>query len=148
VASPWTTSTKTFRLPDAEPGDEHDMPPVIPQILIAEDSLTSRSLLRNIVESGGFMVSTAVDGLDAFRQLQQDHFDLVISDVEMPGINGFELTRKIRSTESLATIPVILVTALSSPEDRQRGMDVGANAYIVKSHFEQSNLLETINLLI
>ncbi len=143
-----TTATKTFRLPDTGPVDEGETPPVPVQILIAEDSLTSRSLLRNIVESGGFRVSTAVDGMDAFRQMQQEHFDLVISDVEMPGMNGFELTRKIRASDALSDIPVILVTALSSPEDRQRGMDVGANAYIVKSNFEQSNLLDTINLLI
>jgi two-component system chemotaxis sensor kinase CheA len=143
-----TASVKTFSLPDSAMVDEVDSPPVPLQILIAEDSLTSRSLLRNIVESGGFRVSTAVDGMDAFRQLQQERFDLVVSDVEMPGMDGFELTRKIRATEGLSAVPVILVTALSSPEDRQRGMDVGANAYIVKSNFEQSNLLDTINLLI
>jgi two-component system chemotaxis sensor kinase CheA len=73
---------------------------------------------------------------------------LVVSDVEMPGINGFELTLKIRTDARLKDIPVVLVTALSSDLDRQRGLEAGANAYIVKSNFEQSNLVETIQRLI
>ena len=72
----------------------------------------------------------------------------MVSDVDMPRMNGFELTTKIRSDKRLAELPVILVTALDSREDRERGIDVGANAYIVKSSFDQSNLLEVIKRLI
>jgi two-component system chemotaxis sensor kinase CheA len=117
-------------------------------ILVAEDSVTSRALLRTILQSAGYRVSTAVDGLDAYTQLKTDRFDLVVSDVEMPRLSGFELTAKIRADAALAEMPVVLVTALSSPEDRARGIDSGANAYIVKSSFDQSNLLEVIRRLV
>ena len=118
------------------------------RILIAEDSITSRALLRNILESSGYFVKTAIDGLEAFQILQSDQFDLVVSDVEMPGMNGFELTAKIKSDSRFGQIPVILVTSLSSDFDKQRGLEAGANAYIIKSNFEQSNLVETIKRLI
>ncbi|MEI6143249.1 MAG: hybrid sensor histidine kinase/response regulator [Mariniphaga sp.] len=118
------------------------------RILIAEDSITSRALLRNILESSGYFVKTAIDGLEAFQILQSDQFDLVVSDVEMPGMNGFELTAKIKSDSRFGQIPVILVTSLSSDFDKQRGLEAGANAYIIKSNFEQSNLVETIQRLI
>jgi len=117
-------------------------------VLVAEDSITARSLLRNILESAGYQVKTAVDGMEAFQFLQQESFDIVVSDVEMPRLNGFELTTKIRGDKRLGEMPLILVTALESPDDRQRGMECGANAYIVKSSFEQSNLLEVIKRLI
>jgi two-component system chemotaxis sensor kinase CheA len=117
-------------------------------ILVADDSITSRSLIRNIIESAGYNVKTAVDGFEAFTLLQAEHFDLLVSDIEMPRMNGFELTTKIRSDKNLFELPVILVTALELPSDKQRGMECGANAYIVKSSFEQSNLLEAINRLI
>lgn len=120
----------------------------IQNILVAEDSITSRTLLRNILETAGFMVKTAVDGMEAFQFIQTDSFDLVVSDIEMPNMNGFELTSKIRNDARFTHIPVVLVTALSSDFDKQRGMDSGANAYIVKSNFEQSNLVETIKRLI
>ncbi len=118
------------------------------KILVAEDSITSRMLLRNILETAGFQVKTAVDGLEAFQILQNDPFDLVVTDIEMPGMNGFELTSKIRTDVRFSAIPVVLVTALSSDWDRKRGLEAGANAYIVKSNFEQSNLVETIHRLI
>ena len=75
-------------------------------------------------------------------------FDLVVSDVEMPRMDGFGLTSQIRAEKQFAGLPVVLVTALESPEHRERGIDVGANAYIVKSSFDQSNLLEVIRRLI
>jgi two-component system chemotaxis sensor kinase CheA len=118
------------------------------RILVAEDSITSRTLIKNILETAGFKVSTAVDGLDAFTQARSDKFDLVVSDVDMPRMSGFELTSKIRSDKKLGELPVVLVTALESREDRERGIEVGANAYIVKSSFDQSNLLEVVKRLI
>jgi two-component system chemotaxis sensor kinase CheA len=117
-------------------------------VLVADDSITSRSLLRNIIESAGFVVTTAVDGFEAYKLLQEESFDLLVSDIEMPRMNGFELTVKIRSDKKISELPVILVTALEQPSDRQRGMESGANAYIVKSSFEQSNLIDAINRLI
>ncbi len=119
-----------------------------PSLLIAEDSITSRSLLKNILESAGYDVVATVDGLDAFTTLRSGRFDLVVSDVEMPRMDGFDLTARIRADKNLAELPVILVTALDSREHKERGIDVGANAYIVKSSFDQGNLLEVIRRLL
>lgn len=117
-------------------------------ILVVEDSITARALLKTILESAGYEVTTAVDGIDAFTALRTREFELVVSDIEMPRMNGFELTEKIRADKKLSDIPVVLVTALESREDKERGIDAGANAYIVKSSFEQSNLLEMIRRFI
>jgi two-component system chemotaxis sensor kinase CheA len=119
-----------------------------PSILVVEDSITSRSLLKNILESAGYHVATAVDGIDAYTALKSAAFDLVVSDVEMPRMDGFDLTAKVRADQQLKELPVVLVTALESREYRERGIDVGANAYIVKSSFDQSNLLEVVRRLI
>jgi two-component system chemotaxis sensor kinase CheA len=113
-------------------------------ILVVEDSIAARTLLKNILESAGYQVKTAIDGVDAFTVLRTEDFDMVVSDVDMPRMNGFDLTAKVRADEKLSDLPVVLVTALESREDRERGIDVGANAYIVKSSFDQSNLLEVV----
>ncbi len=116
-------------------------------ILVVEDSITSRMFLKGILESAGYQVKTAVDGIEAFTTLRAERFDLVVSDVEMPRMNGFDLTAKIRADKKLMELPVVLVTALETREDRERGMDVGANAYLIKSSFDQSNLLEAVRRL-
>jgi two-component system chemotaxis sensor kinase CheA len=118
------------------------------RILVADDSITARTLLKNILEAAGYQVVTAVDGADAFTQVRSSEFDLVVSDVDMPRMSGFELTAKIRGDPKHAELPVVLVTALESREDRERGIDVGANAYIIKRSFDQSNLLEVIQRLL
>lgn len=117
-------------------------------LLVVEDSITARTLLKNILETAGYAVQTAVDGQDGYTVLRTGEFDLVVSDVDMPRMNGFNLTAKIRADKKYAEIPVVLVTALETREHRERGIDVGANAYIVKSSFDQSNLLEVIQRLI
>jgi len=135
-------SSRTARAPALEKEK-----PSRKSVLVVEDSITSRTLLKNILETAGYNVNTAVDGIDGFTQLRSGAFDVVVSDVEMPRMNGFDLTAKIRADKKLSEVPVILVTALQSREDRERGMDVGANAYIVKSSFDQSNLLEVVGRL-
>jgi two-component system, chemotaxis family, sensor kinase CheA len=117
-------------------------------VLVVEDSITSRMLLKNILETAGYSVTTTVDGQEAWSLLRREEFDLVVSDVEMPRMDGFQLTAGIRADERLAELPVVLVTSLGSREDRERGIDVGANAYIIKGSFDQNNLLETIERLI
>ncbi len=117
-------------------------------ILVSEDSITSRMLLKGILESAGYRVKTAVDGAEAFAALRAESFDLLVSDVEMPRLNGFDLTARVRADRKLSELPVILVTALETREDRERGIDVGANAYLVKSSFDQSNLLEAVRRLL
>jgi two-component system chemotaxis sensor kinase CheA len=117
-------------------------------LLVAEDSITSRALLKNILESAGYDVTTAVDGIDALTTLRAGKFDLLVSDVEMPRMDGFDLTAKIRADKKFSELPVVLVTALGSREHKERGIDVGANAYIVKRSFDQSNLLDVIRRLL
>ncbi len=130
-------------------GEEDESPPGEPDsILVAEDSITVRNVLKNIIEASGFRVTTAVDGMEAYEKLKQEVFSLVVSDIDMPRMNGFELTAQIRNDKQLADIPVVLVTALESAEDRKRGLEAGANAYIRKGSFDKGNLIETINRLI
>lgn len=117
-------------------------------VLVAEDSITSRMLIKSILESAGYTVKTAADGMEAFTLLRAEKVDLVVSDVEMPRLNGFDLTARIRADKKLAELPVVLVTALETREDRERGIDVGANAYIIKSSFDQSNLLGAVRQLV
>jgi len=117
-------------------------------VLVVEDSITSRILLKNILEGAGYRTLTAVDGVEALNLLKTDPVDLVVSDVDMPRMDGFELTARIRESREFAALPVVLVTSLDSREDRERGIDAGANAYIVKSSFDQSNLLDVVRRLI
>ncbi|NDV24570.1 response regulator [Desulfovibrio sp. JC022] len=116
-------------------------------VLVAEDSITSRMLLKNVLEAAGYNVVTAVNGLDALQKIESSLPDVLVSDVEMPQMDGFTLTSKVRSIDSCANLPIILVTSLGSAEDRERGVEAGADAYIIKSSFDQGNLLEVIDRL-
>jgi two-component system chemotaxis sensor kinase CheA len=116
-------------------------------VLVVEDSITSRMLIKNILESNGYLVTTAVDGMDAWTKLRTTKVDLVVSDIDMPRMNGFDLVLKIRADAKLSELPIILLTARESREDRERGVEVGANAYIVKSGFDQSVLLNVLKRL-
>jgi two-component system chemotaxis sensor kinase CheA len=118
------------------------------RILVVDDSITTRTMGKSLLEAQGFHVQVAVDGLDAWTLLKSESFDLVLSDVDMPRMNGLDLTARIRADEKLADLPVVLVTALESREDKERGIEVGANAYVVKSGFDQANVLGTIRRLI
>lgn len=122
-------------------------PTTAKRILVAEDSITSRMLIKGILESAGYRVTAAVDGMEAFASLRAESFDCVVSDVEMPRMNGFDLTARIRADRVLGELPVVLVTALDSREDKERGIDVGANAYLVKGSLDQTNLLEALRRL-
>ncbi|MEI6308612.1 MAG: hybrid sensor histidine kinase/response regulator [bacterium] len=117
-------------------------------ILVVEDSVTSRMLLKNILEAAGYSVRTAVDGMDGWTTLKSEPSDLVVSDVDMPRMDGFALTQAIRGDPKVSNLPVVLVTGKETREDRERGIDAGANAYIIKSSFDQGNLLEVIRGLL
>jgi two-component system chemotaxis sensor kinase CheA len=119
-----------------------------PAILVVDDSITTRTMEKNLLEAAGYQVRVAVDGVEAWTALRSEALDLVVSDVDMPRMDGFELTRRIRADGKLADLPVVLVTALESREDKERGIEVGANAYVIKSSFDQSNLLEIIRRLV
>ncbi|MDF1565440.1 MAG: response regulator [Deltaproteobacteria bacterium] len=113
-------------------------------ILVVDDSITTRTLERHVLESHGYLVQTASDGSQAFEALKAGNYDLVVSDVEMPVLDGIGLARKIRADPELGKKPLILVTSLGSEEDEERGRKAGADAYIVKSRFDQTQLLQTI----
>jgi two-component system chemotaxis sensor kinase CheA len=132
--------------PGIEPAATAEQPPV--RILVVDDSITTRMLIKNILEQAGFAVAVANDGAQALSMLRQEPFDLLLSDVEMPNLNGFELCRAIRQDANLAHLPVILCTSLGSPEDRRQGAEAGANAYMIKADFEHGQLLHLIAELI
>lgn len=118
------------------------------RLLVVEDTLTTRSLLRGLLESAGYEVLLAADGVDALQILHDQGADLVVSDLEMPRMDGFALTAAIRGSTRFANLPVVLVTGMEDEADKARGMQVGANAYIIKSTFEQRGLLEAVAQLL
>jgi two-component system chemotaxis sensor kinase CheA len=120
-----------------------------PKVLVVEDSLTIRELQRGILEAAGYRVQTARDGRDALQHLERDdEIDLVLTDVEMPEMDGIELTHAIRARATSSALPVVIVTSLDEEDDRKRGIDAGADAYIVKRSFDQHDLLETVERLV
>jgi two-component system, chemotaxis family, sensor kinase CheA len=118
------------------------------KILVVDDSITTRTLEVSILQRQGYNVQAVVNAEEALAKLQTEHFDLLITDVEMPGMNGFELTDQLRTHLNLEKLPVIIVTSLASEADRRRGLEVKADAYIVKSDFESTELLNIVAQLI
>ncbi len=118
-------------------------------ILICEDSFTTRELERSIFEAAGYDVETAVDGAAGLARLKDGlAVDAVVTDVQMPNMTGFQLTRAIKTDPTLSRIPVIIVTSLERDEEKEEGIDAGADAYITKSVFNQDTLLETVEQLV
>ena len=113
-------------------------------ILVVDDSLTTRTLEKSILEAHGYKVLIAVDGLDALEKMRIQIPDLVISDIQMPRLDGFGLLQALKKDPRLERIPVIMVTSLDRPEDQERGLSLGAGAYIVKRKFDQAELLSAI----
>ena len=122
--------------------------PVKSRILVVEDSITTRTLEQSVLEAAGYDVLTAVDGVDAWKVLQERGADLVVADVEMPRMDGLALCEAMRASKRFKEVPVVLVTALETPEQRGRGLEAGADAYLGKSSFDQQNLLDTIGQLL
>jgi two-component system chemotaxis sensor kinase CheA len=120
-----------------------------PKVLVVDDQFMARELQRSILETAGYRVCTARHGVEALELLDTEQdIGLVVTDIQMPTMDGLELVRAIRDRTSIASLPVVVVTSLGSDEDRQRGAESGADAYIVKSDFDQESLLETINRLV
>jgi two-component system chemotaxis sensor kinase CheA len=118
------------------------------RVLVVDDSITTRTLEASVLEAAGYDVLTAADGSDGWRLLQERGADLVVSDVEMPRMDGIQLTQAMRASARFRDTPIILITALESAEHRSRGLEVGADAYLGKSSFEQEGLLNTVRELI
>jgi two-component system chemotaxis sensor kinase CheA len=119
-----------------------------PHILVVDDSITTRTLEKNILESRNYQVTVAVNGKEAWDMIQKRKFSLIITDIAMPIMDGFELTDMIKQSDKFNQIPVVIVTSLGSDEEKKRGVTVGANAYIIKHEFESGALLEIIEQLI
>ena len=117
-------------------------------ILVVDDSINTRDIERNILEAYGYKVTLAGDGMEALEKTKEFTYDLIITDVEMPRLDGFSLTERLRASEAYKGTPIIIVTSREKEEDKRRGIMVGADAYIVKGAFDQSNLLETVQNLV
>lgn len=130
--------------PDAETAVSRKSPL---NILVAEDSKTQARQMKNFLQEQGFAVTVAENGLAALEQLKAQRPDLVISDVVMPGMNGYDLCRSIRQNEALEDLPVMLLTSLSEPEDVFRGLDCGADNFVAKP-FDPEYLLNRIQFLV
>jgi two-component system chemotaxis sensor kinase CheA len=119
-----------------------------PRILVVDDALTVRELQRSILQRAGYDVRLATDGRQAMTKLAEDPVDLVLTDIEMPHMDGFELTKAIRAAPALANIPILILSSLSSDVDRQRGLDAGADGFIQKSGFDEASLLASVHRLL
>ena len=118
------------------------------RLLVVDDAMTVRELQRTILERAGFDVTVACDGIEALERLESERFDLVLTDVEMPRMDGFALTEHIRAHPEMSNIAVLILTSLASDSDRRRGMKVGADGYIVKSSFDEATLLAAVDRLV
>ncbi len=114
------------------------------RILVVDDSITVRELERQLLESRGYAVDTAVDGMDGWNAARSGHYQLVVSDVDMPRMDGIELVRRIKGDATLKDLPVVIISYKDREEDRMRGLDAGANCYLTKSSFHDQTFLRTV----
>ncbi|MGB3254500.1 MULTISPECIES: response regulator [Buttiauxella] len=117
-------------------------------VLIVDDSLNTREIEKNVLEAHGYQVTLAEDGFSGLQKARLTQFDAVLTDVEMPVMDGFSLTKALRAEDNYQHIPIIIVTSRAKEEDRRRGIQVGADAYIAKGDFEQDSLIETLKMLL
>jgi two-component system, chemotaxis family, sensor kinase CheA len=122
--------------------------PARPRILVADDSLTTRAAMKAVLEIAGFAVVPAADGEEALALIRDQGCQVVVSDVQMPRLDGLELTRRLKADPQLRSIPVILITSLDAPEDRSAGLEAGADGYLVKREVERGKLLELVRQLL
>ena len=118
------------------------------RILVVDDSITVRETERSLLENEGYNVEVAVDGMDGWNATRTEQYDLIISDVDMPRMNGFELVENIKNDERFKDIPVIIVSYKDREEDRMRGLDVGADYYLTKGSFHDDTFIEAVTDLI
>jgi two-component system, chemotaxis family, sensor kinase CheA len=122
--------------------------PSAARVLVVDDALTIRELQRSILERAGYRVRTASDGREALDRLAEEIPDVVLTDIEMPRLDGFALTEAIRAQPQLANLPVVILTSRASDDDRHRGLEAGADAYIIKSAFDETALLAVVERLL
>jgi two-component system sensor histidine kinase and response regulator WspE len=118
------------------------------RVLIVDDSLTVRELERKLLHNGGYAVDVAVDGMDGWNAVRTGHFDLVVTDVDMPRMNGIELVKLIRQDNRLKSLPVMIVSYKDRPEDRSQGLEAGADYYLTKASFHDETLINVVTDLV
>jgi two-component system chemotaxis sensor kinase CheA len=144
-----TLDSATRPQPPASASASPDELPAATSVLVVDDQFTIRELQRSILEAAGYRVATATDGRDALEQLTSvSAIDIVVTDIQMPEMDGLELLRGIRADPALSSLPVVVVTSLAGDEDRRRGLEAGADAYVTKDRFDQRVLLETVGRLV
>jgi len=117
-------------------------------VLLVDDSLIAREVEKNIFENLGFVVDTAIDGMDGLEKLQSGHYDMLVTDLEMPRLDGFGLVRQVRNQPEYKELPIVVISTRESAEDRMRALEVGADSYMVKQHLEASNIISTVKALV
>ena len=122
--------------------------PMHKRLLVIDDSLNTREIVRDVLEAHGYLVTLAEDGSDGLQKAQAGEFDAVLTDVEMPNMDGFALTAALRAEERYRDVPIIIITSRQKDEDKRRGIPAGADAYIVKGDFEQGSLVDTLRGLL
>ncbi len=114
------------------------------RVLVVDDSITVREVERNLLQSSGYLVEVAVDGMDGWNAARTNHYDLIVSDIDMPRMNGFEFVSMLKGDERLKSVPVIIVSYKDREEDRLRGLEVGADYYLTKGSFHDDSLIEAV----
>ena len=118
------------------------------RVLVVDDSLNTREIEKDVLQAYGYHVTLAEDGVDGLRKAMEGDFDAILTDVEMPHMDGFTLTARLREEDKYRDTPIVIITSREKEEDKRRGMQVGADAYIVKGDFDQNNLVETLRALL
>ena len=118
------------------------------RVLVVDDSLNTREIERDVLAAHGYLETMADDGLDGLQKARREAFDAVLTDVEMPNMDGFTLTASLRADERYRDVPIIIITSRQKEQDKRRGIEVGADAYIVKGDFDQSGLINTLRALL
>ncbi len=117
-------------------------------VLLVDDSLIAREVEKNIFESLGFVVETAIDGMDALEKLESSTYDMIVTDLEMPRLDGFGLVRQIRNQPQYEDLPMMVISTRESPEDRLRALEAGADSYLVKQHLDADSIVATVKALV
>ena len=138
----------TWTAPGARKQDQFPCQVVAKRILVVDDSITVRELERQLLETGGYEVDIAVDGMDGWNAVRSGHYQLVVSDVDMPRMDGIEFVKRIKQDPKLKSLPVVIVSYKDREEDRMRGLDAGANCYLTKSSFHDQTFLNAVQDLI
>jgi two-component system, chemotaxis family, sensor histidine kinase and response regulator WspE len=118
------------------------------RVLVVDDSLTVRELERKLLDGNGYAVDIAVDGMDGWNAVRTGHYDLVVTDIDMPRLDGIELVTLIRKDTRLKALPIMIVSYKDRPEDRQRGLEAGADYYLTKGSFHDETLIRAVADLI